>query len=408
MDQHRAEAAKLQQFYREQLLQNVVPFWLSSDLLDKTYGGYRSSVDREGHCYNSDKSVWFQGRSLWTFSALCARYGIREEWKAAAEAGKPFLENRCFDRDGRMFYVLTQDGQPLCKRHHMFSESFYVIGMAEYGATFGDADAIAKAEACFEGMLRMYDDPAADPYPIPPEELATLRPEREAGVPMVMVSTAQILRRCDPAKADYYTAVAKRMANDILTYHYHPELTATLENVLPNGSHIDDPTGRSIVPGHSSEIAWFLMNLSLCTGDQDMLQKALSMFDWSFERGWDAEHGGMLCFVDLNGQFSHQKEWDMKLWWVHNEVLIASLMAYGLTGDEKYWERFQLVHEYVFAHFPDKEYGEWYGHLHRDGTVARPQKGSSLKGPYHLPRCLMLCDRLLGFIAEGKEIQPIL
>ena len=35
MNQHRAEAAELQQFYREQLLQDVVPFWLNSDLIDK-------------------------------------------------------------------------------------------------------------------------------------------------------------------------------------------------------------------------------------------------------------------------------------------------------------------------------------------------------------------------------------
>lgn len=408
MNQHRAEAAELQQFYREQLLQDVVPFWLNSDLIDKTYGGYISSVDREGRCYNSDKSVWFQGRCLWTFSALCAQYGIREEWKAAADAGKPFLEKYCIDEDGRMFFVVTDDGKPLRKRRYMYSESFYVISMAEYGAVFGDAEAIAKAEACFEGMLRMYDDPSSDPHKVTPKGYAATRSERTAAVPMVLVSAAQLLSRCDPAKAEYYTNVAKRMAEDILTYHYRPELKATLENVLPDGSHIDNPAGRSINPGHSSENAWFLMSLAVCTGDKEMLQKALNMFDWAFERGWDTEHGGMLYFVDVDGRPCEQLEWDMKLWWVHNEVLIASLMAYGLTGDEKYWERFKLVHEYAFSHFSDKEFGEWYGYLHRDGTVSHTQKGSLWKGPYHLPRCLMLCDRLLGWIAEGKEMQPLL
>ena len=98
----------------------------------------------------------------------------------------------------------------------------------------------------------------------------------------------------------------------------------------------------------------------------------------------------------------------MKLWWVHNEALIASLMAYALTGDEKYWERFLLLHEYVFSHFVDEEYGEWYGYLHRDGTVSHMQKGSMWKGPYHLPRCLMLCDELLTKIAEGQPVEPLL
>ena len=85
---HKEKAAQYQQFYRDTLLKDVVHFWLNSDLVDKEYGGYISSVDREGRCYNSDKSVWFQGRCLWTFSALCNRYGIRPEWQAAADAGK--------------------------------------------------------------------------------------------------------------------------------------------------------------------------------------------------------------------------------------------------------------------------------------------------------------------------------
>ncbi|HCD82189.1 MAG TPA: hypothetical protein DEQ65_07555 [Ruminococcaceae bacterium] len=83
---HSEEAKKYQQFYKEQLLKNVVPFWINSDLLDREYGGYISSVDREGKSYNNDKSVWFQGRCLWTFSTLCEKYGIREEWRKAANS----------------------------------------------------------------------------------------------------------------------------------------------------------------------------------------------------------------------------------------------------------------------------------------------------------------------------------
>ena len=146
MSNIQAKAAEYQKFYRGELLNDVIPFWLNSDLVDKTYGGYISSVDRQGRSYNNDKSVWFQGRCLWTFSALCNQYGITPAWQEAADAGKPFLEKYCTDEDGRMFFTVTQDGKPLRKRRYMFSESFYVISMAEYGLAFGDADAIAKAE----------------------------------------------------------------------------------------------------------------------------------------------------------------------------------------------------------------------------------------------------------------------
>lgn len=409
MANHCEEAKKLRNFYKEHLLDNVVPFWMNSDLLDKENGGYITSVDRFGKSYNDDKSVWFQGRCLWTFSTLCERYGVREEWKKAAEIGKEFLEKYCFDSDGRMYFTVTKEGKPLRKRRYMFSESFFVVGMAQYGKTFGDNDALKKAEDCFELMMQMYKDPLSDPFKITPKSYSETRNERSAAVPMVLISSAQLLRRCDPDRQDYYNDICKSITDDIMKYHYHPELKCSLENVLSvDGSHVDNPSGRTINPGHSCENAWFLMCQAIYNNDDKLLKNALSIFDFAFERGWDKGYGGMLYFVDLDNRPCEQLEWDMKLWWVHNEVLIASLMAYALTNDEKYWERFKLVHEYSFSHFADKEYGEWYGYLHRDGTVSHTQKGSLWKGPYHLPRCLMFCEELLDNIANNQKPRSLL
>ena len=70
MDTIQEKAKRYQAFYRGQLLDDVMPFWMNSDLLDREYGGCITSVDREGRSYNDDKSVWFQGRCLWTFSTV--------------------------------------------------------------------------------------------------------------------------------------------------------------------------------------------------------------------------------------------------------------------------------------------------------------------------------------------------
>lgn len=402
------KAGELAQFYRSCLLEDVIPFWLKGELVDNTNGGYITSLDREGRSYNNDKSVWFQGRCLWTFSALTRRYGKQDDWVRAAVLGKRFLEEKCVDTDGRMFFTVTQDGKPLRKRRYMFSESFYVAGMAEYGCAFDDPDALAKAEQCFDKMCAMYADPDADPYKITPKSYSETRQERAASVPMVMLSIGQQLRRCMPQKAKKFSKAVAGFVEDMLRYHYRPELQCNLENVLPDGGHVDNPAGRTINPGHTCENAWFLMSEAVYTGDKELLEKALQMFDWAFERGWDKEYGGILYFVDLDGKPCEQLEWDMKLWWVHNEALIASLMAYALTGDQKYWDRFLLVHDYAFSHFADPEHGEWYGYLHRDGTVSHTQKGSMWKGPYHLPRCLMLCEELLNKIATGEAVEPVL
>ena len=45
-----------------------------------------------------------------------------------------------------------------------------------------------------------------------------------------------------------------------------------------------------------------------------------------------------------------------------------------------------MVHDYAYRHFHDKKHGEWFGYLHRDGSIAQTAKVNIYKGPFHLPR----------------------
>jgi N-acylglucosamine 2-epimerase len=85
----------------------------------------------------------------------------------------------------------------------------------------------------------------------------------------------------------------------------------------------------------------------------------------------------------------------MKFWWPHNETIIATLLAYYLTGDEKYAQWHALAHDWAHTHFPDREHGEWFGYLHRDGRLSNTIKGNMWKGPFHLPRMQWYCWKLL-------------
>lgn len=383
-------------------------FWDNSDLIDDEFGGFISSVDREGKSYNSDKSVWFQGRCLWTYSKLLNEYGYNEKWANAAKRGAEFIKKYCIDTDGRMFFVVTRDGKPLRKRRYYFSESFLVAGFTEYYLYTKNTEDLLLAEKYFDLMYGIYRDPSSDPFKITPKENAEVRNLHSNANPMVLISTAQGLLRADPAKSDYYNEIIRLLANDMIGLHYKVEYKCVLENVNLDGSILDNPTGRTINPGHSIENSWFLMNYAAKSNDAELLKKALNILDWSLELGWDKEYGGVFYFRDLFSRPCEQLEFDMKLWWVHNECLIATLAAYKLTGDEKYFNDFEKIHDYAFSHFVDKDFGEWYGYLHRDGTVSHTQKGSLWKGPYHLPRCLMLVGKLLKSIESGDKFPELL
>lgn len=388
-------------------MKDVVPFWEKSDLIDKEYGGFISSVDREGKSYNDDKSVWFQGRCLWTFSKLCNTYGVKKEWAEAAASGAKFIKEHCIDADGRMFFVVTKDGKPLRKRRYFFSESFLVVGFAEYSLVSGDEGDLALAEKYFDLMYSIYKDPACDPFKITPKENAEVRSLHSNAYPMVLVSSAQTLKRIT-GKTEKYEPIIRNIVKDMITLHYKEEHKCVLENVYPDGGILDNPTGRTINPGHCIENSWFLMNEAEQTGNKELLEKALNILEWSLAIGWDDEFGGVYYFRDLYNRPCEQLEHDMKLWWVHCECLIATLTAYKLTGEEKYFAWFEKLHEYTFSHFSDKEYGEWYGYLHRDGTVSHTQKGSLWKGPYHLPRALLLCEQILDCLLSGEKLPALL
>ena len=84
-------------------------------------------------------------------------------------------------------------------------------------------------------------------------------------------------------------------------------------------------------------------------------------------------------------------------------MITACLSLYKTTGDEKYLTWFERTLDYCKEHFSDPEYGDWYGYLRRDGKPTMPAcKGSTFKGPFHLPRMLVMCDQMLGQLLAGQ------
>ena len=69
----------------------------------------------------------------------------RPEWLDAAHHIYDFIIEHGFDRDGRMFFAVTADGRPLRKRRYLFTETFAVIGLAEYARATGDTAALEGA-----------------------------------------------------------------------------------------------------------------------------------------------------------------------------------------------------------------------------------------------------------------------
>ena len=380
--------------YREDLVSNIMPFWMEHGV-DHEHGGVYTCVDRDGTLMDTTKSVWFQGRFAYICSYAYNHIEQRAEWLDAAKSTIDFIEAHCFDTDRHMFFEVTAEGTPLRKRRYVFSESFAAIAMAEYSKATGDKTYADKAMQIFRDMRRMLTTPGL----LEPKYLPTMEAQGHS-ITMILINVANVLRQvCDDAELEEQTELSIKA---LAQYFIHPEFKALLETVGPKGEFIDTINGRLINPGHCIETSWFLLDVAERKGDKELQKLALQIFDWSWDWGWDKEFGGIINFRDCKGFPQQDYSQDMKFWWPQCETIIACLYAYKLTGDEKYLERHRMISDWTYAHFPDHAYGEWYGYLHRDGSVAQPAKGNIFKGPFHVPRMMIRSHLLCKEILESK------
>lgn len=381
--------------YRSDLLSDILPFWLKHGL-DHKHGGIYTCLDRDGSLMDGTKSVWFQGR----FAFVCAYiYNNVEPMPQLLEAAKStidFIEKYCIDTDGRMYFEVTAEGVPLRKRRYLFSESFAAIAMSEYALATGDKHYAQRALELFNLMVHYLTTPGL----LAPKYLDTL-PMRGHSITMILINVASRIRAVLPDKS--LDIQINRSIDELKRYFIHPEYKALLETVGPQGEFIDTIMGRTINPGHCIETAWFLLEeAKFREGDKELTQMALTILDWSLEWGWDRTYGGIINFRDCKNLPPQDYSQDMKFWWPQTEAIIATLYAYQATGEIRYLDWHKQISEWTYAHFPDKTCGEWYGYLHRDGTVAQPAKGNLFKGPFHIPRMMTkaytLCNEIIANI----------
>ena len=378
------------QKYRDDLVNDIMPFWIKNGL-DRVNGGVYTCINRDGSLIDTTKSVWFQGRFAFVCSFAYNTIEKNPEWLAAAKSTIDFIEAHCFDTDGRMYFEVMADGTPLRKRRYVFSESFAAIAMAEYAKASGDMSYAQKALDLFKDIRKF----VATPGYMQPKYLPALQAKGHSLV-MILINTASRIRNVisDPV-LDQQINESIASLKDFMK----PEFEALLEMVGPDGEFIDTINGRLINPGHCIETAWFLLEEAKYRGwDKELTHQALQILDWSWEWGWDKQYGGIINFRDCKNLPPQDYSQDMKFWWPQTEAIIATLYAYEATGNNKYLIWHKQISEWTYAHFPDAEYGEWYGYLHRDGTVAQPAKGNIFKGPFHIPRMMIksydLCKEL--------------
>ncbi|MEQ8422617.1 MAG: AGE family epimerase/isomerase [Arenibacter algicola] len=371
--------AKFTEHYRETLLNDTVPFWEKYSP-DKEYGGYFTCLDREGKVYDTDKFVWLQCRQVWLFSMLYNKVEQKGQWMDIALLGADFLERHGMDKDGNWYFSLTREGKPLVQPYNIFSDCFAAMAFAQLGKATGNASYSKIAERTFRKILARKENPKG----IYNKTFPGTRPMKDFALPMILSNLVLEVEQLIGTQLvqdtiDYATY-------EVMEVFYRKDLGLILENVAENGSFVDTFEGRLTCPGHGLESMWFLMDIGARNSDTLLIQSTTQIALDLLEFGWDKTYGGIFYFMDAKGHPPDRLDWDQKLWWVHQEAILAMLKGYAHTRDKRCWEWFEKIHKYAWDHFADKKHGEWFGYLNRSGEVLLNSKGGKWKGCFHTPR----------------------
>jgi N-acylglucosamine 2-epimerase len=372
---------KLAGQYKNELLNNVIPFWEKYSP-DHMFGGFFTCLDRKGDVFDTDKFIWLQGRQVWMFSSLYNRVEKKEEWLNMALHGAAFLQKFGHDGNFNWYFSLTREGKPLVQPYNIFSDCFATMAFGQLFRATGNEEFGLIAKKTFDNILNRSNNPKGIYNKAFPET----RPLKGFSLPMILCNLSLEIEHL--LSEELVEETIDNVLHEVLEVFYQQDHGLILENVNPDGSFNDSFEGRLLNPGHAIEAMWFIMDLSVRLNKPDLAYKAVDIALRTLKYGWDEEFGGIYYFLDVKGHPVQQLEWDQKLWWVHVETLITLIKGYQLTGSIECLSWFEKAHDYTWSHFPDPDFGEWFGYLSRRGEVLLQLKGGKWKGCFHVPRGL--------------------
>ncbi|WP_414661827.1 AGE family epimerase/isomerase [Horticoccus sp. 23ND18S-11] len=397
---------------REELVGSILPFWTRTTDLER--GGIFNCWNNAGTTLVSrDKFTWSQGRFVWLWSRVAGAVrrgllpGDASAYLDQAARTVQFLQRHAFLDDGRCAFLLSEDG--VVKEAapgsgpapSIYADCFVVMGFAEFARVTGHIDVLDAAWRLFENIERRI---AAGGFPTRPEPIPDGYDSH--AIAMITLNVTLVLREACEALGDRRAPAARgrnvAAAARIVDRFLGPG--GRVRELVPRDQRNDDTLlSRHLNPGHALEGLWMLLTVAQREGRVDWSIRALEAVRFALERGWDAEHGGLLHYVDCAGgvpvgqagdtiyERGVRTTWDAKLWWIHSEAIYATALSAHLSGDAGLRGWFERVWTYTLQTFPqpDRAVGEWIQIRDRRGAPLERVVALPVKDPYHIARNLL-------------------
>ncbi len=380
-------------------LNNILSFWLKYGL-DNDYGGFISRMNNDLEVdTTAPRGLIQNARILWTF-ARANRFDGGEKYLDVAQRAYDYLNKYFWDAEfGGMFWSLDRRGSPVDDKKRVYGQAFYIYGLAEYYMCTQFAPALERAREVFTLIEQYTCDTENGGYFETYNRDWTLADDlrlsdKDMNEAKSMNNHLHVL--------EAYTNLYRVCKEDIVERKLRELIQVFLDRIIdPRTAHFRlffDPAWNSktdrISFGHDIEGSWLLCEAVEVLGDRKLLKKvekiAVKMAQAVYDEALE-DDGSMVYEADIAGITE-----DFREFWPQAEGVVGFLNACQLSRKQYFFDAARGLWQYIDDHIIDKNKGEWFWRVLKDGTVDNNQpKISEWKGPYHNCRaCIETITRL--------------
>lgn len=326
---------------------------------------------------------------------------------AYARHGLRFLRDAHWDaeHEGYDWEIEWRDGAKRATRdgtRHCYGLAFVLLAAA-HAAMAGVEEAKPLIAHTFDLMEHRFWDRAAGLYADDATPNWTVSSYR--GQNANMHATEALLAAYEATGHLTYLDRAEKIATNIVQRqaalsqglvweHFHADWSVDWEYNKEDSSNIFRPWGFQ--PGHQTEWAKLLLILERHRPLDWLVPRAIELFDAAFAHAWDSDHGG-LCY-GFGPDYTvcdHDK-----YFWVQAESFAAAALLAQRTGSERFWDWYDEIWRYSWAHFVDHRHGAWYRILTCDNRKYSDEKSPAGKTDYHT---MGACYEVLHALASTRD-----
>ncbi len=415
------ELFRIQEQAREQLVSNVMPFWVNN-AWDSEYGGFLTRLDRQGRRLDStEKFLMMQVRMLaslsWTYE-----FGIRDgEYLQLAEKTFEFLIDSMWDSNEHgFFFTVGRDGRPRSRRKNTDAHAYTLTGLSAYYAVSGDGRAAEYAERVHDlleakakdgslGYLEDFDGQKFEPLNAEQMDLAPGADVKTVDMHTNAMEAFSYLMEATSGRigVDALTQVRNLIMSSGIDPDHGCSITAFTREWVP----IPDAAGNMTTSfGLNVELAWLLLKAEALIGSRgtEVVKVAKRLVDHALKYGFDWDRGGLAAHGPYDETTETAEERGaastIRPWWTQAELMNALVDLSYMTEELHYVEALTKQWEWIWEHQIDHEYGSWYQEI--DPAANSPvtsDKGGEWKTSFHVSRALIRIVEGIERMAYGKD-----